>query len=252
MYRNSFNNTIVTITENAALAEVSNASVDSCVALHSYQRHNFAKEASHLLAKFTRKALSSGMLTEDFFRGLRARLSRIIRTWDYQVQYELEEGRFFEMLEEMAYLLSYENAQRVLEVSWLLNHDTLGEEWQEAILSLLSPEENFLEAFEDAYEEASSVNLTEGEEARFDRALLNNSEIPGINWDLHNSAVVALYWAAIRWDFVREFCRTKKNSWAIQEFDRAFSEAREEFTEGFYNRALRTLREARCILSEIF
>lgn len=40
-------------------------------------------------------------------------------------------------------LLEYENAQRVLEVAWLLNHATLGEEWQEVILSLLSPEERF-------------------------------------------------------------------------------------------------------------
>lgn len=127
----------------ARFAEVSNTPASSCVALHSYNDYDFYEEAARLLVDFTRNALRSGMLTEDFFRGLRARLSRIIRTWDNWVRDELEEGNFFELLEEMAYLLEYENAQRVLEVAWLLNHTTLGEEWQGAILSLLSPEERF-------------------------------------------------------------------------------------------------------------
>lgn len=127
----------------ALFAEVSNVPASSCVALHSYKIYNFYKEAARLLVDFTRDALRSGMLTEDFFRGLRARLSRIVRTWDNWVRDELEEEGFFEMLEEMSWLLEYENAQRVLEVAWLLNHATLGEEWQGVILSLLSPEERF-------------------------------------------------------------------------------------------------------------
>lgn len=236
----------------ARFAEVSNTSVDSCVALRSYQRYNFYEEAASILGKFTRKALSSGMPVEELFHGLRARLSRIIRTWDNWVRGELEEQGFFQQLEGLCELLEYEEAQIISEVAWLLNHDTLGEEWQEAILSLLSPEMSFLEAFEDAYEEASSVELTESEEARFERALLNNEEIPGVNWDLHNAALVALHGAAKAWNSIREFARTEKNSRAIREFDRVFSEAREEFADGFYTRAIRTLREARCILSEIF
>ncbi len=122
----------------ASFAEVSNTSVDNCAGLHSYQGFDFYEEAARILVKFTRKAYDPGMPVEDFFHGLRVRLSRIVRTWEGWLRDLLEERAFYEMLEEIAYRLEYDEANRLLEVAWLLRHAYIGKEWQEAILSLLS------------------------------------------------------------------------------------------------------------------
>lgn len=58
--------------------------------------------------------------------------------------------------------------------------------------------------------------------------------------------------AAMQWNTVRAFARTKENARAIRAFDRAFSEARKEFADGLYPEALRILKKARCSLAEIF
>lgn len=246
-------------------AEVSNVHVYNCAGLRSYQKFDFWIEAERILIKFVSNALDGWMPVEDFFHGLRTRLSRIVRTWDHHVRGRLNAFEFFDLLEAMARRLEPDEAERLLKVSWLLDHDILREKWQEAILSLLSPEKGFLEAFEDvceevgflkafedAYKEVDSVNATESKEARHARALRNKTALPDVNWMRHSCGMAALYEAAMQWNTVRAFARTKENARAIRAFDRAFSEARKEFADGLYPEALRELKKARCSLAEIF
>lgn len=122
----------------ARFAEVSNVHVYNCAGLRSYNKFFFGVAAEGILNKFAIKAYESGMPVEDFFNGLRARLSRIVRTWDKWMVEDLENEQVFAMLEATAHRLEPEEANRLLKVTELLHRDTLSEECQEEILSLLS------------------------------------------------------------------------------------------------------------------